>query len=216
MYNIFKDFMTRITEFEELVEVGSRLLKGFQEGLEFLRRPPIDKTSELIKNIINNNDTKSVRSYLEAGCINTHDGVQNISKLHVFHVELHDYISKGKNILNQLNNLMDDVIRILKTTGGNLQPNWDNNLADEAQEGANKDDEGITLSGHEKLEDTDLAVLMGIIFSMFKQDYSMQEKIILALSLKSSSGELESYSLMWSLRPFVDDDIMHQAWRLIR
>ena len=47
----------------------------------------------------------------------------------------------GKDILNQLDNLMEDVFRILKTTGGNSLPNWDNNLGDEAQEGASKDDE---------------------------------------------------------------------------
>ncbi|KAF4390598.1 hypothetical protein F8388_006095 [Cannabis sativa] len=125
---------------------------------------------------------------------------------------------------------MKDAICVLETTGGNLQPNWDNTLAlaNGADEGATKDSEasiflhssfsneyfGIALS--RKLEDTDLAVLMAIILSMLKQEYSMQEKIISALSLKSSSEELESYSLMWSLRPFIEDDIMHQAWRRIR
>ncbi|KAF7130530.1 hypothetical protein RHSIM_Rhsim10G0082400 [Rhododendron simsii] len=59
------------------------------------------------------------------------------------------------------------------------------------------------------------AVMMGVIYSMLKRDYIMQEKIISSLNLKLSSGELESYNLMWSLRPFIDDEIMHQAWRLV-
>ncbi|KAM6562729.1 hypothetical protein CsatB_022727 [Cannabis sativa] len=216
LFNIFKDFMTRITEFEELVDVGSRLLKDFQQELEFLRRPPFGRTSELVKNIINIDETKRLQSYLEAGCVKTFDGFQNISKLHSLHVGLRGYTSEGENILIQLDELMKDAICVLETTGGNLQPNWDNTLAlaNGADEGATKDSEGIALS--RKLEDTDLAVLMAIILSMLKQEYSMQEKIISALSLKSSSEELESYSLMWSLRPFIEDDIMHQAWRRIR
>lgn len=98
----------RVTEIEELVSVGNRLLTGFQQALgnlkfmlasgwcflllliflvwrfwcffiEFLRRPPIDKTSELVKSVLKANVTKRIQSYLEAGCINTHDGVQNTS-----------------------------------------------------------------------------------------------------------------------------------------
>jgi hypothetical protein len=43
----------------------------------------------------------------------------------------------------------------------------------------------------------------------------MQDKIVRSLSLKSSSGELETYSLMWSLRPFVEDEIVNRAWKWI-
>lgn len=43
----------------------------------------------------------------------------------------------------------------------------------------------------------------------------LQERIITNLNLKSLSGELESYCLMWSLRPYINDEIVHQAWRLI-
>ncbi|RVW92082.1 hypothetical protein CK203_037123 [Vitis vinifera] len=83
----FSDFMTRVAEFEELAAVGSRLLIGFQQGLAFpifLCRVPStsfnNKTSELVEKIIKSNETKRVKSYVEAGCINSHDGTQNISK----------------------------------------------------------------------------------------------------------------------------------------
>ncbi|GMP83602.1 hypothetical protein CsSME_00037450 [Camellia sinensis var. sinensis] len=66
-----------------------------------------------------------------------------------------------------------------------------------------------------KPEHTDYAAMMSVIYSMVKLDYIMQQRIVSSLNLKSSSGELESYSLMWSLRPFINNDIMHQAWRLI-
>ncbi|KAL4615992.1 hypothetical protein ACB092_07G167500 [Castanea dentata] len=80
IYQIYKDLLTRVTKFEELVAVGGRLLAGFQEGLEYLRRPPIDRASKLVENIIKANETKRVKSYFEASCINTHDGVHSISK----------------------------------------------------------------------------------------------------------------------------------------
>ncbi|CAK9136116.1 unnamed protein product [Ilex paraguariensis] len=67
----------------------------------------------------------------------------------------------------------------------------------------------------QKPEVTDYAAMMAILYSMVKQDCIMQEKIVTSLSLKSSSEELESYCLMWSLRPFVDDEIMCEAWKLL-
>lgn len=48
--------------------------------VEFLRRPPIDRTSELIENVVKSNETKRVKSYFESGCLNVHDSVQNMSK----------------------------------------------------------------------------------------------------------------------------------------
>ncbi|KAL6993928.1 hypothetical protein U1Q18_012037, partial [Sarracenia purpurea var. burkii] len=73
-----------VTEFEELVSVGNSLLVGFHQGLEFLRRPPINKTSELIENIFKANETRRVLTYVEAGCVNDHDSIQNISKCSKF------------------------------------------------------------------------------------------------------------------------------------
>ncbi|KFK25308.1 hypothetical protein AALP_AA8G095800 [Arabis alpina] len=49
---------------------------------------------------------------------------------------------------------------------------------------------------------TEYATLIAVVYSMVKQNYAMQEKIVKSLSLKSSSGELETYTLMWSLCPF--------------
>lgn len=73
----------------------------------------------------------------------------------------------------------------------------------------------VELCHLEKSKVTDYAAMMGIIYAMLKQDYTMQEKIVSSLNLKSSAGELESYCLMWSLRPFVNDEIMFQAWKLV-
>lgn len=66
-----------------------------------------------------------------------------------------------------------------------------------------------------KHEITDIAIMMAIVYSMVKSDYTMQEKIVSSLNLTSPSGELESYCSMWSLRPYIDDEIMHKAWKLV-
>ncbi|KAH7520378.1 hypothetical protein FEM48_Zijuj08G0137600 [Ziziphus jujuba var. spinosa] len=276
IFNIYKDFMARVTKFEELVAVGSRLLVGFQQGLEFLRRPPIDNTSGLIKSVIKANQTKRIQSYLEAGCRNTHDGVQNVSKwiyfslhfdphppsllnvygklifgplfscnptflsltsltafaflmhgkhlcqeVHTCQLGLQDYLSEvmgatGRSILNQLEFLMEDVTNAMQSAMGNSPLSEDEDFDTGINEQATRDDEEGSAPSHIKRYDvTDFAVLMGAIYSMVKKEYVMQEKIVSSLNLKSSSGELESYCLMWSLRPLINDDIMHQAWKLI-
>ncbi|TXG60021.1 hypothetical protein EZV62_014594 [Acer yangbiense] len=198
---IFKDFMTRVTKLEELGVVGNRLLNGFHQGLEFLRRPPINAKSELIENILKANETKRVKSYFEAGCLNIHDSVENMSK--------------SKSILNELECLLENVAAAVQTANKCSSPLWDKDLSDglDQQDNGDKD---LSISSHlQEPEVTDFAALMGIIYSMVKHDYVMQERIVNSLNLTSLSRELESYCMMWSLRPFVNDEIMHQAWRLI-
>lgn len=57
---------------------------------------------------------------------------------------------------------------------------------------------------------------MAVIYSMVKEDYVMQERIVSALNLKTPAGELDGYCTMWSLRPFVDDDVVHRALGLMK
>ncbi|VVA27064.1 PREDICTED: LOC109833805 isoform [Prunus dulcis] len=213
VFNLFKDFMARVAKFDDLVNLGSILLTGFQQGLEFLRRPPVEKTSELVKNIIRANETQRLKSYIEAGCINSDDGVQNTNKLHTCQLGLRDHLSKGKSILNELECLVEDVNGAME----NLSPFQDDSFADRLNEEASTDDkEEIASSLPKRNEVTDYAECMGIIYSMVKQDYMMQERVVSALNAnKSSSGELESYCLMWSLRPFINSEVMDHAWKLI-
>ncbi|XWS41700.1 hypothetical protein CRYUN_Cryun17cG0105200 [Craigia yunnanensis] len=184
IFQIFKDFFTRVAKLGELVAVGGRLLTGFQQGLEFLRRPPINKASKLIENIIKANVTKRLKSYLEAGCISSHDSIENMSKS-------------------------------LQTENEHISPLLDKESVDgqDLQE-SNGEDE-MASSHLQEPEVTDYAALMGIIYSMVKQDYVMQDKIVTSLNLKSSSGELENYCLMWSLRPYLNEQVMHLAWKLV-
>lgn len=210
--NIFQDFLTRITKLEELAGIGSRLLNGYQQALEFLRRPPIDETSQLIKNIIKANETKRVKSYIEAGCINVHDSIQNTNKLHTCLLGLHNHLSEAKSLLNELEHLLEDLSGAIQTANGCLPPLKNEDCGDQLYQQITTDQSSFELG---ELEMTNYAVLMGIIYSMVKKDYVMQERIVNSLNLKSLSGELESYCVMWSLRPFIMDEVMHHVWRLI-
>ncbi|KAI8546760.1 hypothetical protein RHMOL_Rhmol07G0144600 [Rhododendron molle] len=216
IFQIFSDFMSRVTQFEELVVVGSRLLVGFHQGLESLQRSPINKTSELVERIIGTNKTERVLKYVEAGCVNAHDGVQNISRLHTCQVGLQDHLSKGKCIVHELEDLVKEVTGAMQAANEHKLLLKDNVTGDLiGLEATASEKEKIISNNNDGPEIPEYAVMMGVIYSMLKRDYIMQEKIISSLNLKSSSGELESYNLMWSLRPFIDDEIMHQAWRLL-
>ncbi|KAL7003132.1 hypothetical protein U1Q18_004289 [Sarracenia purpurea var. burkii] len=260
-----KCFCRRVLEFEELVYVGNRLLVGFHQGLEFLRRPPINKTSELIESIFKVNETRRVLTYVEAGCVNAHDNIQNISKcskftphalcigfIHLVHwVFRYKYdvvffhctsfgkyffcnflqpcclISEigrligfiaGKCLVNELGGLVKEVTSAMRTLNERQPHLQDKVTRDEFDPGATPYDKAEMSSSSlwiPEPEVSDYAAMMGIIYSMVKQDYTMQERIISSLNLTLSSEELESYSLMWSLRPFISDEIVHQAWRFM-
>ncbi|KAJ7953469.1 FAD-binding protein [Quillaja saponaria] len=99
----------------------------------------------------------------------------------------------------------------IQTTYGSLPPIWYRNLRDELNEQPST--ENMEENSHFQSPDVaHSATLMGIIYSMVKQDY---ERIVSALNLKSSSREVDSYCLMLSLRPFINDEVMHQARRLV-
>ncbi|KAH9664173.1 FAD-binding protein [Citrus sinensis] len=161
---LFKDFMTRLAKLEELGTSGSKLLTGFKQGLEFLRRPPIDRTSELIENIVKSNETKRVKSYFESGCINVHDSVQNMSK--------------SKSILKELECLLEDVSSAIQTATECLPPAWDNDFSNGLDVRATNDEEDIKSSDLQEPEMTEIAAMMGIIYSMVKKDYAMQQAIL--------------------------------------
>lgn len=203
-----------VTKFEELLSVGTRFLTGFHQGLEMLRRPPLIK-SEMVERIIKANESRRLKAYVEAGCINPHDGVQNLNKLHTCLVGLQDHLRKAKSLLLELEGFMENVasaMQAAETSSSELPEETCKNGLDHQ---AMVFDKEVELCHLEKSKVTDYAAMMGIIYAMLKQDYTMQEKIVSSLNLKSSAGELESYCLMWSLRPFVNDEIMFQAWKLV-
>ncbi|XP_073127097.1 uncharacterized protein [Henckelia pumila] len=206
---IYADFMTSVTKFEELGTFGSNLLVSFQQAIGFLQRPPVEKTSKLIEGIIKAHGTKRFLSYVEAGCKNTHDNVQNVSKLQTCHLGLQDHINKAESIISELEHLLDDAASIVQT-----KKEQDEDVSSSVDSSVFNGTEEVS-SDLSNPDVTDYASMMAVIYSMVKQDYTMQDRIVSSLSLKSSPAELETYCLMWSLRPFIDDDVMQQAWSLV-
>ncbi|CAN1307477.1 hypothetical protein LINPERPRIM_LOCUS27084 [Linum perenne] len=196
---ILKDFLTRVAKLEELGDSASGFLSGFHQSLEFLRRAPIDMESKLMSKIISANETKRMKSYVESGCCYAFDRVQ--------------YTSKSKSILTELEELMEDLtVTIRASNQPSSTPFEIDDLCNQLDHQGLRQEEPF-VQEHEPI--LFIASSVGVIYSMLKQDYVMQEKIVGSLSLKSAAGELESYVLMWSLRPYVNDEIMQQAWSLI-
>ncbi|CAN0878923.1 hypothetical protein LINGRAHAP2_LOCUS12728 [Linum grandiflorum] len=209
---ILKDFMTRVAKLEELGASASRFLSDFHQSLVFLRRPPLDIESKLISKIISANDTKRMKSYVGSGCCNGFDRVQYTSQLRSCHLGLLEHITKAKSLLNELEQLMEDMSVGIRDSDRELTSFQVEDLCEQLEQ--------QDLSQEQGVQEREEAVLLiasslGVVYSMLKQDYVMQEKIVESLSLKSTAEELGSYTMMWSLRPYVDDDIMQQAWGLI-
>ena len=127
--------------------------------------------------------------------------------------KIEDHINKAKVLIEELECLAEDVYSTTLTASLSILEasdcsNGDNNLPADCSE-----DEG------QSVDPLDSAVsyssVMILVHNMLKLDYSMQEKIVKALSLKTPSSELDGYCLMWDLRPYVDDNVMQLAWKFI-
>lgn len=209
--HLFSQFMARVAKFDELAAAGNTFLVSFRQGLEFIRRPSIENTSELFEKVIKANYTDRMQSYIKAGYADTSVRAENLNKLNTSHIQLLNITSKAKDIISELGCLVEDVRMAIEAASETIQ-DFNHDL-DPAS--STSSEEEIVSFVPKKPEDIDYATMVAVVHSMVKQDYVMQERIVSALNLKTSSGELESYCLMWSLRPFVNDEIMHQAWRLI-
>lgn len=111
---------------------------------------------------------------------------------------------------------MENAVRVMSEVNENALQILDELSGDSLENHATCCEKDETELGcFQRLKISDYAIMMRIIYSMVKLDYTMQEKIITSLDLNTPSGKLESYCQMWDLRPFVNDNIMHQAWRYI-
>ncbi|RDX95103.1 hypothetical protein CR513_22419, partial [Mucuna pruriens] len=228
IFHKFRDFMTGITKIDTLGIAGSRLLSGFQQALEFIGRPPIDTNSKFVDKIIVANETKRVKAYVNSGCRKLNETIQSVTNCKydsLFFFGGNKFKKMvAKEILNELEGLLGDVTNAIQITRGNLLPLSDLDFDVELNEQATYNDlEEKDALSHSQSPDvtkkstdiTHLAKVMAFIYSMVRQDYLMQEKIVSALDLKISSEELESYCQMWSLRPFINDEIVQRAWEHI-
>ncbi|KAJ1292763.1 hypothetical protein BS78_01G015300 [Paspalum vaginatum] len=217
---VFMVFMTKVARFEELAESGERLLVRFRQELEYFRRPPIPKESDVMNQIVKSNCTVRMRSYLEAGCRLHCPDISNINQLSSSEDGLKDHINKVKTLIKELECLVEDVYGITLTASLSALEVSDSHCAESmpstdicfTEGDSTQREEGI--SADQLDSDVSLVTAMVMVLNMLKLDYTMQEKIVGALSLKTPSGELEGYCLMWDLHPYIDDDVMRLAWNM--
>ncbi|RCV40015.1 hypothetical protein SETIT_9G017200v2 [Setaria italica] len=220
---IFVEFMTKVARFEELAESGNRLLVRFHQELEYFRRPQIPTESDVMKQILKSNCTHRMKSYLEAGCRLHSQNISNINQLRSCEDGLKDHINKVKALLEELECLVEDVYGITLTASLSALEvsdchSIDNKLTTESciiemEQGVSTPQEED--KNTDQLDsDVSFVTVMVIVRNMLKLDYTMQEKIVNALSLKTPSSELQGYCLMWDLRPFIEDNVMHLAWKM--
>ncbi|XP_050872386.1 uncharacterized protein LOC127074991 isoform X4 [Lathyrus oleraceus] len=154
--NKFRDFMTRFTKIDELGTAGSKLLSGFQQALEFIRKPPIDTSSKLVNSIIKANETERLKSYVNFEFKNRKDVNQNATNLGSCKHGLLLQIRQVKVVLDELED---------------IQANDDENTAF-----CHSGSTDVTTTKVKKNTDsTHLAALMVSIYGMVQQDYLMQD-----------------------------------------
>ncbi|KAJ8494195.1 hypothetical protein OPV22_015916 [Ensete ventricosum] len=214
MTGIFLDFMTKTAKYEELVDVGKRFLIGFHGAIEKFRSSEFQKTSENVAVTIGANWNDRMKVYVEAGYRHHQQSVQNISNLHICVLGLQDHLKKVETLLDELVCLMEDAIGVSQAANQSITALLDDTPSEEMLCLVRSFEEETK---HIHLQDTSISqvIIMRVISDMLKLDCDMQKNIVGALNLKTSSPELESYCLMWDLHPYINDDVMHLAWRLV-
>ncbi|XP_010932256.1 uncharacterized protein [Elaeis guineensis] len=199
-YGIFLDFMTRIAKVDELVEVGKQFLIGFHREVEMFRRPQLHKTSEMVDGIIKANCTNRMKSYVEAGCKHPNQNIQNIIKFKV--------------LLDELERLKEDAIGLAWMTNQSASLFLDKYSCESIRDQVTFLEEEIEPL-HLQEKSMSYVTMMAVIYGMLNLDHAMQENIIQSINLSTSSAQLESYCLMWDVRPYINDNVMRLAWKYV-
>ncbi|KAG6517835.1 hypothetical protein ZIOFF_021234 [Zingiber officinale] len=164
---IFRDYMTKVTEFEELADVGKRFLTGFHR-------------------------------------VTVHSCV----------LGLRDNLKNAEALFNELDCLKEHAIAATEAATKSVTA-LDDSFCEEMLKDISFEEEKEPLPKHPQDTSISEVMLMKIISDMLKLDYAMQKNIVLNLNIGTSVSELEGYCLMWNLHPYIDDDIIHRAWRYV-
>ncbi|BAF26347.1 Os10g0360900, partial [Oryza sativa Japonica Group] len=213
VHRIFLDFMTKVARYDELVDAGKKVLLKFHQEVEHFWRPKLLTESSAIIEIVKSNYSDRMRSYLEAGCTHHNEIIQNMNRLHAYQEKLNDHINKAKLLLEELQFLEEDVYSAALTASLSSSRNTDDcpdhdNLTNVCSEDEQQPEDWLDGA-------VSFASVIVLVHNMLKMDYMMQEKIVKAFWVKTSSSEIEGYCQMWDLRPYIDDNVMQLAWQLV-
>ncbi|XP_042395889.1 uncharacterized protein LOC121986134 [Zingiber officinale] len=211
---IFRDYMTKVTEFEELADVGKRFLTEFHRVTAMFRTVELQKTSNNISRIIDANWNEHMKTYVEAGCKQQSQSVQNMYNSHSCVLGLRDNLKNAEALLNELDCLKEDAIAITEAATKSATA-LDDSFCEEMLKDISFEEGKEPLPKHPQDTSISEVMLMKIISDMLKLDYAMQKNIVLNLNIGTSVSELEGYCLLWNLHPYIDDDIIHRAWQYV-
>ncbi|XP_020257217.1 uncharacterized protein LOC109833805 isoform X7 [Asparagus officinalis] len=210
----YYDILMKVAKFDELVDIAHQYLNNFCQELEKYKRPQVHKTSPLVDHIIEANQTNRMKVYIEAGSRHRYDDIKNISMLYSCTQRLQEHLTEVKVLLHELESLKEDAIDIAQRVNRSTTQFLDMHISD--KERLSFEEEDMVESLHLQDKSTSHATLMAVIYNMFRLDYAMQEKIINSINLVDTKSEqLESYCFMWKLRPYINDDVMRQGWKLV-
>ncbi|XP_042472120.1 uncharacterized protein LOC122054748 [Zingiber officinale] len=209
---IFRDYMTKVTEFEELADVGKRFLTGFHRVTAMFRTVELQKTSNNISRIIDANWNEHMKTYVEAGCKQQSQSVQNMYNCKLLPFMQTKLASEA--LFNELDCLKEHAIAATEAATKSVTA-LDDSFCEEMLKDISFEEEKEPLPKHPQDTSISEVMLMKIISDMLKLDYAMQKNIVLNLNIGTSVSELEGYCLMWNLHPYIDDDIIHRAWRYV-
>lgn len=208
---LFDVFMLRVLHLEKMHSSSSKLLSGYQQELEKFRRPPLHESSSVVAALLKNNPSSRVTQYQEAGCRHVHSDQQTFVKLNGFLKGLNEHIPQAQALVKQLEELVEKVIGLmdadldLMLEKGLVITFMDENNGDMKQESCSKE------PFLAQRQTSDYATIMSGILSMLEKDLQMQELVVSDLRLDVDSECLQTYSQMWSVRPFIDEALIHQA-----
>ncbi|KAG6508925.1 hypothetical protein ZIOFF_034307 [Zingiber officinale] len=186
----------RVTEFEELADVGKRTVE-------------LQKTSNNISRIIDANWNEHMKTYVEAGFEPVCNRITHSCVL-----GLRDNLKNAEALLNELDCLKEDAIAVTEASTKSATA-LDDSFCEEMLKDISFEEEKEPLPKHPQDTSISEVMLMKIISDMLKLDYAMQKNIILNLNIGTSVSELEGYCLLWNLHPYIDDDIIHREWQYV-
>ncbi|CAL9047969.1 unnamed protein product [Musa banksii] len=146
-----------------------------------------------------------MKFFINCNFFSSYFSMKIFTTVHICVQGLRDHLKKVETLLHELVCLMEDANGVTQAANQNISALLDDTPSEEML--------CLVLSFEE--ETISQVIIMRVISHMLKLDCDMQKNIVRALNLKTSAPELESYCLMWDLHPYINDDVMHLAWRLV-
>ncbi|KAH7286404.1 hypothetical protein KP509_32G005600, partial [Ceratopteris richardii] len=109
----FNKFVQRVSHLSEMHQSSSKFIAGYQQELEKLRRPPLDDSSSVVKDLFKGVPSPRVKNYIELGGHHLQSKRQSLVKLNGFLKNLNDHISKAQIYSKELGKLVDKVTMLM-------------------------------------------------------------------------------------------------------